>query len=474
MRSILVCPSFCVEECLGKRLGCDDLSVVSVDYNTDGESEFFFNRESLSRKPISALSVSSGFLSFVSERLRKDDLVLARWEQRSNNIVDFNDAVLADLIRLHEALFSNKYNRAVFFTPIYHHRHTFLIDVVCDFLSIKRVFLYPNQVNGDLLPLIIEKAGVENRRLLKVKRAVKKVDISDFVERCKLSKKPVTFERDNLESGIYQSVFLAVLFCIYRFLKAKFSGNKALRYYAKLGLVNEISLLFRQRRFVTEYKKIRKWSLDTIKFDRSILIAAHTQPEASSVPEGGLVRTHAELAIRLKEQGFFGDIYYKEHPASLRYFDKYVGPTKSGQYRYANYVSSLQDYGIRFLRGDSNMLSLRSGESPLVITMTGTVALERALLGLRTIVTGYPWFIACPGVVHIKDADFGDDGLVRESWLKPDLELASEARLFIQQCLSESGIPNPEGIGNLHSYEDELMRLEYHEALIQICKGELV
>ena len=182
------------------------------------------------------------------------------------------------------------------------------------------------------------------------------------------------------------------------------------------------------------------------------------------------MRTHAELVISLKEQGFFGDIYYKEHPASLRYFDKYVGPTKSGQYRYANYVPLLQDYGVKFLRGDSNMLSLKSDESPFIITMTGTIALERALLGLRTIVTGYPWFINCPGVIHIKDANFSKDGLVRKSWLKPDSELASEARIFIQQCLSESGVPNPEGIGNLHPHEDEAMYVEYYEALIQICK----
>jgi len=470
----LVCPSFPVEECLGKRFGCDELSVISVDYDTDGNFLFFLNREILSNKLISELSLSPGFLSFISDRLAKDDFVIARWEQRSNNSVDFNDTLLADLIRLHEALSANKYNRAVFFTPIYHHRHTFLIDIVCDFLGIERVYLYPNQVNGDLLPLIFEKAGVENRKLLKVKRAEQKVDISAFVERCELSKKPITYERDNLESGIYQSVFFAILFCIYRSLKAKLSTNKALLYYSKLGLVNEILLMFRQRIFVKQYKKIRKWSLDNITFDRSIVIAAHTQPEASSAPEGGLVRTHVEQAISLKERGFCGDIYYKEHPASFRYFDKYVGPTKSGQYRYANYISSLQDYGIRFLRGDSNMLSLRSGESPLVITMTGTIALERALLGLRTIVTGYPWFIACPGVIHIEDACFNDDGLACKSWFKPDFELATEARLFIQGCLAESGIPNPEGIGNLHPYEDEAMRIEYYDALIKICKVEQI
>lgn len=473
MRSILVCPSLYVEQNLGKSLERQQIAILTIDHTSDSTMEFLLNGTRLAEEYFCKSALKPEFLSIVSNRLVKEALVIARWESRSKGVVSFDDAILSDLIRLNGALASGQFNRAVFFTPVYHHRHTFMVDIVCDYLGIERVYLYPNQVNGDLLPLIIEKGGIENRKLLRVNGTSSKVDIFDFIERCELSKKPASYERDNLEIGFYQSAFFAVLYCFYRSLKAKFTSNEMLRYYSKLGFFNECKLIIQQKRFVNDYKKIQKSKIKDIVFNKSIIIASHTQPEASSVPEGGLVKSHVELIIRLKSQGFVGDVYYKEHPASFRFFDKYVGPTKAGQFRYPNYITQLSQFGVNFLCLSSNLLTSVSGKYPMIITMTGTIALERALLGLRTIVTGYPWFIACPGVMHIDKVEF-TNGEFNQDWLKPDSLLASEARAYIETCLSESGIPNPEGIGNLHPYENKQDTASFYQALEAICQGDLM
>ena len=245
-----------------------------------------------------------------------------------------------------------------------------------------------------------------------------------------------------------------------------------MKYYNRLGLLSDVYLLAQQRKFATKFKRLQKEEIEEIDVWSSLVIAAHTQPEASTVPEGGSIRTHYEVVVALREKGFKGQIYYKEHPASLRFFDKYVGPTRSGQYRYPQYIDFLINSGVKFLSAKSKLYFDREAISPVVVTMTGTIALERALLGLRTIVTGHPWFRECPGIVQLRELDFYDSGIVPEDWFRADPKIAAQAKVFVERILLECSFPNPEGIGNLHPYEDSDANASFLSAIEDLLMAD--
>ena len=474
MSVIFVDPSNAVKTEI-ERFGFEeDISILDVNFDSKGNTSYKLDLSKQSSCSFKGAFNYLEFLRFTESRLGKDNLINFRWEGCKSNLIDSRSNDLSELLHICNLLNCKKYSRAIFFTPVYHHRHTFFIDIVCDFLNIARIYLYPNQIDGRLLPLIINKGGIESRRVMQI-RNFHDYDVSsldDFISRSHASLKVETYEKDNLESSLYKSFTLSCMFVFYRAVKAFLSNINSLKYYSQLGVFGELRLLARQYIFIKEYINSTRYPLLNFNFNNSIVVAAHTQPEASSVPEGGFVKSHIDLVTLFRESGYVGDLLYKEHPASFRYFDKYVGPTKAGMYRFQGYLTSLKNLGVKLIETDCNLLLPKDGCYPLVATMTGTIALERALLGLRTIVTGHPWFVECPGIIFIGDFDFSQDAIPSE-WLVPDPVLANEARLFILNCLSLSGFANPEGIGNLHPYNDSSAHSEFFKSLMLICKSSL-
>lgn len=448
------------------------VSILRVDFDSKGNPSYKLNNSE-------HLSLDSNFnlinfINFIESRLGKEYLINYRWEGCEFNSVESRCSVLSELITIYKLLKSKEYSRAIFFTPVYHHRHTFFIDIVCDFLNVARIYLYPNQIDGRLLPLIIKNGGIESRAILKIRslHAFDMSSIDSFIARANSAKKVETYEKDNLESTFYKSFLIAFIYVFFRAFKAFFSSKNSLKYYSKLGVFGELYLLTRQNSFIKDFFNSTRYNLRDTNFHNAIVVAAHTQPEASSVPEGGCIKTHIDMIALFRESGFVGDLLYKEHPASFRYFDKYVGPTKSGLYRYKGYLSSLKSFDVKLINTDCNLLLSKDGCYPLVATMTGTIALERALLGLRTIVTGHPWFFECPGIIPIDDVDFSRNAFPTD-WLVPDPVLANEAKHFIYSTLSLSGFANPEGIGNLHPYSSDSAHSEFFNSLMLICKCSL-
>ena len=79
------------------------------------------------------------------------------------------------------------------------------------------------------------------------------------------------------------------------------------------------------------------------------------------------------------------------------------------------------------------------------ITITGTIAIERSLLGLHTLVFGNPWYKGLPGTIHINDITTLCD--IPAAWISPCEKIANEARSFLESRLSFNTITNAAGIG---------------------------
>ncbi|TGL99215.1 hypothetical protein [Leptospira jelokensis] len=300
---------------------------------------------------------------------------------------------------------------AIFHTSICHHLYDNIVQMVLEDLKIPQIFLYGIQVCNRLLPLIQSSTISDRKSLdLKVNSYNGKQDIALFESNLKQAKPPalnVTHSHNN------KSIFFALFFWLQFFLKLKIKGiksNSEIPYVSKLAsrtFFNGIQLLLSQREAIKFYQeKMDPFIEDEIlsKPEISLLIAAHYQPEATTFPEGGEWNNYLDQILLIRSHGYQGTIYFKEHPASFSYYDHIVGLTKVGCFRSVDFYQSLLKLGCKFvpptvsLKEDSRIFP-----KILPITMTGSIAIERSLLGYPTIVTGFPWYTGMPGCYSLKD-----------------------------------------------------------------------
>jgi hypothetical protein len=129
----------------------------------------------------------------------------------------------------------------------------------------------------------------------------------------------------------------------------------------------------------------------------SLLIAAHYQPEATVYAESPIIKSHAQMLMALRCLGHRDTIYYKEHPAVFIPVDEKLQQENfSGIYRDVSYYNNLERMGVRFL---DPFIPLRTVNNffEFVATLTGSIAIERSLMGQKTLVLGDPWYGRLPG-----------------------------------------------------------------------------
>ena len=109
---------------------------------------------------------------------------------------------------------------------------------------------------------------------------------------------------------------------------------------------------------------------------------------------------------------------------------------------YLNYLSKLKvvvvDYSFP-LEIENNL-----SEKYLPITITGTIAIERSLVGLKTIVCGEPLYEGLPGTIHINNIT--DKKMISDMDLKRDKQIAKKAKDFLKSMMNNNTIVNPFGI----------------------------
>jgi len=126
------------------------------------------------------------------------------------------------------------------------------------------------------------------------------------------------------------------------------------------------------------------------------------QPEASSSPLGDVFADQLLLAKILDfclPQGW--KIYVKEHHVIQWNYDiaKTYRARPSGYYQDLAKLSN-----VRIVSPDIPSFDLISS-SKAVATCTGTAAWEAVLRGIPALAFGYPWFMHCPGIFRVQDAE---------------------------------------------------------------------
>ena len=368
-----------------------------------------------------------------------------------------------------------KIKYAIFHTSNPHHIDTIIIEVACSVAKVPMFSLYSNSIDRRLLPIVHEH-NLSDRKLFgkKISKNDSSKEIDLFIQNKlggHLPRNNDIIELKKNKSLIYSLVYLIFLKHLYNLKRQLINLYKKkedyfLSNFRDHSCPDMIRMLLQQRKAISffnskclnevEINKLRS----TIK-RKIILIAAHYQPEATSFPEGWDFSNHIALVLEIRKKGYDGPILYKEHPGILRYFDNIVGPSKVGMYRSVEYYNQLISLGCIFIPMNYKLQLSHEDDWYLPVTITGTIALERALFGLQTIVAGYPWFLHTPNIIKLKN--FSCEMLLNENNISNHDHKSGYN--YIENILSFKTITNVLGIGtgkkNYTKKEKEIFLDEY-------------
>jgi hypothetical protein len=370
-------------------------------------------------------------------------------------------------IKLSTFLKNNKIYKAIFFTGIAHHQESLITSNACKICSIDQIFLSVEILEYRLLPLI-EKNNLRDNRFIdsKIFKINYEQSLDDFIRITKSGNQPKHYnkiipkDKSIIHAMIYFFFYDFPKKIIYKFIKSiklfflKKSDINLFDYLYDEYLFTDFDVLLRHFRANKFYKK------KTIKFknnqtnkDIKIIFFAHKQPEASTFPLGLKLGNHIDSIIKIRELGYRKEIFYKEHYASFFYsykIDRSNWPrrfTRIGIYRTLDYYKNLLDLNCQFIEIDSKLFFTKEGENTnlLPITVTGTIALQRALCGFKTIIMGHMWWSKIPGVIHINDIK--DLNTIDFNFIEHSDEIEKQSRKFLLDILNNNTLSNLPGIG---------------------------
>lgn len=200
------------------------------------------------------------------------------------------------------------------------------------------------------------------------------------------------------------------------------------------GPVAVLALLSRRKRVAAIRRHALRRAMNpllaTALPEKYVYFPLHYEPERTTNPDGGdfhdQMRTLAYLRSVIPADM---QIVVKEHPSSFNvWMNGHLGRSP-GFYDMIHKVK-----GVHIVPTSHSTAELILG-SAFVVSITGTVALEAAILGRRALTFGNCWFEGCPGIHRYSDA-FNYDDFIASSTAAPD-----EIQDWMAQTYAAFGLP---------------------------------
>lgn len=365
--------------------------------------------------------------------------IISRWMGRGDQYQLLLREAYLEILYIISGLKILDIKNAIFQTGVVHHLSTLIFEKGCSFYGIKSIYTYPDLITSRFI-LFQQKVNIKDRKALNYSISNFKSNdlVDDFINNKLLNKKPknnsvVTKKQSTLA---YAICYILATFGKNSLNKLRNRIPKKTNYFYQTYPFQNILQIIQQYKALKYYNQnlVNNNTLLSKNNNKKLLIAAHFQPEATTFPEGWEMSNHIDIVIKLRRLGYNDDLLYKEHFASTTFVTNIVGLTRVGMYRSDVYYKQLLDLGCLFI--DSSFILPIDNTNYLPVTITGTIAVERSLLGLTTIVMGYPWYKGLPGTIHIDEISSLEN--INDEWLKTNEKIAEEAKLFLNNLLSYS------------------------------------
>ena len=381
----------------------------------------------------------------------------SRWMGQADRYEDYRQTCLLFIVRLVQVLRELEVRSVVFFTGVAHHIEYSLIEVACQVVGARQVYLYPMPfftAPSRLLPLV-QNESIRDRRILGVRISNKDArdEVLAYRDNHLAARPPQLNEKiDHVATSYPHALKKAAILSLKSLAKAilrrdAITARHPIDERQDYDGLSTLRFIRHQKAALDYYLKA---VLDEATVDRMVevegplpILYAHYQPEASTFPEGGDYSNHLDMVIAIRRLGYRGRILYKEHPGSWIYYSQIVGFSRVGICRSIEYYRQLTALGCVFVPSAYKLHGHRL-QQLFPVTITGSIGVERSMVGLATCCAGLPWFKGAPGVYDLA-ATFGEGGVFfdRQRWQFDPMQGIE----WFTQALSKRTINNYPGIG---------------------------
>ena len=444
----------------------------------DRDNFFFYNKKTKRREKIkfAPLKIRNQDINLVIKEIRSWSSVWSRDTDKGDQIDLYQRYLLNKYFEFYQLMKNEKFKLALFFIAIPHHLDALLIDLVCRNLKIKQIFFetissllpYPKNL---LIPLSQHKYFME--RYI-IKNRISKINFKQTIARwSKKLKSDSNIETHRIvhvdEFSYSKNYYISYLMCFFYYSYAsirQFLGLNKKKNISNYSVLTHLKQLSQQRDFLRYYNQNSLKNLD-INLKNSLIIIANYQPEGTSFPMGKDNNNHIDILYKLRNLGYKNKIFYKEHHDTQNFYLKIIQNTRVGSARSVDYLKILKKLDVDFLPMNLNVNS-KAFDNILPITISGTIAIERSLKGLKTIVAGNPWYIKMPGI--IKFNSLGKNFDLQTINIKKSTSIQKKTISFLNNELNYKSIINAPGLGMLEKKYDSKSIKDYRTKIERIMK----
>jgi len=392
----------------------------------------------------------------IKEHLLKAYPLIDRWVNSSQSISTSVGLLLEYTVSLIQIIGNHPPRVAILETGAPHHLFTYCLDVALNYLGIKTYYLYGNVFDGRCL--VVE--GIEKKTVIRISNYSAESVITEYIKKIKNN---VTYTPEDSTRSISPFLHQSSLYAVHlhlRHLIAKFRrrliGCRLPEVSSKINLKLPLFGFFDAVKIFRAHKKYKKLLITQEHFQVSqiqpddIVYVGHMLPEATSFPEAHNYPDEIDVLIDLKNRFPDSNVYYREHPA-IGIFSEFGYVHFQGIHKCSAFYQQLGSLGVGLVPPSMHISKIRD-QGCLFATKTGRVAVENSILGIPTILYGFPFYgIDLPLTFHINNLPSKSTvqhikDLVA-SILDPDLAVKkSLTEMFsgsIENPAMGLGVPNP-------------------------------
>lgn len=407
----------------------------------------------------------------IKERLLKAYPLIDRWVSSSQSVSTTIGLMLEYTVALIQIIGNHSPRFAVLETGAPHHLFTYCLDVALNYLDINTYYLYGNAFDGRCLVV----NGIQKKTVVRISDYSAEAVIREYVKKVKNN---ATYVPDDsfqslspfLHKSLVYAIYLHVRYSLSR-LRHRLIRKQSSSTLPKISLKLSFFKLFEVISIFNEHNKYRKLLLMTKAFQVSqiqsgdVVYVGHMLPEATSFPDSIHYPDEIDVLIDLKNRFPESKIYYREHPA-IEIFSEFGHIHFQGLHKNLKFYEQMKNLGIEIAPPSMHMSEIRK-RGCLFATKTGRVAVENSILGISTIIYGYPFYgIDLPLTFHISKlplrTNSRDIKALSSSILNPAYEVEKYLTNIFSGSIENPGISLGQNPGALLAFRTSFIYLVKH------------
>lgn len=344
----------------------------------------------------------------IRSQLLKAYPLIDRWVSKSQSISTTIELMLQYTVTLIQVAGNYRPRCAILETGAPHHLFSYCLDTAMRYLDIPIYYLYGNAFDGRCLVL----NGNEKNAFVPVSDYSAEKVVEEYIGQIQSNAMYTPADSSkSLAPILHKSRLYAISLYLRRDvgrLRSKFKNWTKIREGTAVRLDLPYVGLTDLLAILRAHKKYQDLLASSAAFDAGrieegdIVYVGHMLPEATSFPESPGYPGEIDVLIDLKSRFPRAKIFYREHPAIALYAE-FGHVHLQGLHKCSSFFEQLNQMGIVLIPPSLHISKIRE-RSCLFATKTGRVAVENSILGIPTLLYGFP-FYGChlPLAFHVSD-----------------------------------------------------------------------